>query len=34
VIWIHVAQDKGPVADSCGHNNEPLGSIIGREFIN
>jgi hypothetical protein len=24
----------GPVAGSCGHSNEPLGSIKGGEFIN
>jgi hypothetical protein len=28
VDWIHVAQEG-----SCGHGNEPLGSIEGREFV-
>jgi len=28
VDWIHVAQEG-----SCGHGNEPLGSIEGGEFI-
>jgi len=24
---------QGPMADSCEHSNEPLGSIKGREFL-
>jgi hypothetical protein len=29
-----VAQDHGPVADSCEKGEERLGSINGREFVN
>jgi hypothetical protein len=25
--WIDLAQDRGPVEGSCGHANEPSGSI-------
>jgi hypothetical protein len=38
IVWegvdsIHVAQAKGPVAGSCEHSNELLGSIKGRESL-
>jgi len=33
VNWIHLAQERGLVAGSCEHDNEPLGSIKGREFL-
>jgi hypothetical protein len=29
VDWIRLAQDKGPVAVCCEHDNEPSGSIKG-----
>jgi hypothetical protein len=29
VEWVHVAQDMGPVANSCDHGNGVLGSIKG-----
>jgi hypothetical protein len=32
VDWIHVAQEKDPVADSCVHGNESLGYMKGRAF--
>jgi hypothetical protein len=33
VDWIHLAQDRGPVAGSCEHGNEPSVSIKGGEFL-
>jgi len=33
VDWIHLAQDRGPVAGSCEHGNELSLSIKGVEFI-
>jgi hypothetical protein len=33
VDWIHLAQDKGPVAGCFEHGNEPLGSIKSGEFL-
>jgi hypothetical protein len=33
VDWIHVAQDKRPVAESCEHDNELSGSITDRKFL-
>jgi hypothetical protein len=31
VDWIHVT--KRPVADSCEHDNEPLGSVKGGKLL-
>jgi len=33
VDWIHLAQDRVYLADSCGHSNEHSDSIKGKEFI-
>jgi hypothetical protein len=33
VVWIHLAQDREPVAGSCEHGNEPSSSIKGGEFV-
>jgi hypothetical protein len=33
VDWIHWAQDRGQVAGSCEHGNEPSGSIKCGEFL-
>jgi hypothetical protein len=33
VDWIHLAQGRKPVADSCEHGNEPLGSIRGGKSL-
>jgi hypothetical protein len=31
--WIHLPQDKNQWPGSCGHGNEPSGSIKGGEFL-
>jgi len=31
--WMHVAQDKGPVAGCCEHSSEILVSVKGGEFV-
>jgi hypothetical protein len=33
VDWIHLAQDKGPVAGCFEHGNEPSDSIKDGEFL-
>jgi hypothetical protein len=33
VDWMYLAQDKGPLAGSWEHCNEPLGSIKGGVFL-
>jgi hypothetical protein len=34
-VWnlIELAQDESPIAVFCEHNNEPLGFIVGRNFL-
>jgi len=31
--WIHMAQDRGQIAGSCEHSNEPAGYLKGGEFF-
>jgi hypothetical protein len=33
VDWIHLAQNRGPLAGCCEHGNEPFGYIHGGEFL-
>jgi hypothetical protein len=33
VDWIHLAQDKGPMAGCCEHGKKLLGSKKGGEFL-
>jgi hypothetical protein len=33
VNWMHLAQDRGPVAGCCDRGSEPSGSIKGKEFL-
>jgi hypothetical protein len=33
VDWMHLAQDRDPLACSCEHGSETSGSIKGREFL-
>jgi hypothetical protein len=33
VDWMHLAQDRDQVAETCEHGNEPLSSIQEGEFL-
>jgi hypothetical protein len=33
VDWIHLTQNRGPMAYFCKHDNEPSGSIKGWKYL-